>query len=166
MTKKEKTKKKAKDSMGLSGRILVIAFCIAGLVFYATTIFLVIGMLPAIVAKIADRTKEKTKSLTIGFMNFAGCFPFWYDILEKGHNIDAVLSVLSQPSSMVIIYSTALLGYLIEWGVVGFVANIAVQRGKARLVAIKKQQEELVRRWGPEVTGEKNSEMVEGSANK
>ena len=165
MAKKEK-KKKSKNSMGLSGRILVIAFCIAGLVFYATTIFLVIGMLPTIVAKLADKTKEKTKSLTVGFMNFAGCFPFWFEILQKGHNIEAVLGVLGNPTSIVIIYTTALLGYLIEWGVVGFVANIAVQRGKARLVAIKKQQEELVRRWGPEVTGERNPEMIDGVSGK
>ena len=165
MAKKEK-KKKVESSISLSGRILVIAFCIAGLVFYATTILLVIGMLPTIVAKLVDKTKEKTKSMTIGFMNFAGCFLFWYEILEKGHNIDAVLAVLSNPTSIVIIYSTAMLGYLIEWGVVGFAANIAVQRGKTRLVTIKKQQEELVRKWGPEVTGERSSELIDGVSNK
>lgn len=166
MAKKEAKKKSKKQSMGLHGRILMIAFSIGALIFHATTIFLVIGMMPTIVAKLVDKTKEKTKSLTIGFMNFAGCFPFWFEILEKGHTLDAVLSVLTSSMSMVIIYSTAVLGYLIEWGVVGFVANIAVQRGKARLVAIKKHQEELVRRWGPEVTGEKNNDIVEGVPNR
>ncbi len=146
--------KARKKKLSAKGRLLLIVFVLTAFVFNATTILLFLGMMPTIAARLVDRTPERTKVLTVGFMNFAGCFPFWFQLVQKGHTLGAVLEIMSKPLTIVIIYSTALVGYLIEWGVVGFIASIMVQKAKQRLVNIKKIQEELVKKWGPEVTGD------------
>jgi hypothetical protein len=51
-------------------------------------------------------------------------------------------------------YMSAAVGYLIEWSVTGMVVIFMTEKGKARLEEIAKRQKELVRKWGPEVTGE------------
>jgi hypothetical protein len=147
-------KKPEKKSMTVRSRVMFVFVALTAFVLYATTILLFVGMLPTIVSRFVDKTPEKTKSLTIGFMNFAGCFPFWLKMVQRGHDLQAVADVVFQPLTIVIIYASALVGYLIEWGVVGFVATIMVQKGKHRLTEIVKIQEAMVKKWGPEVTGE------------
>lgn len=148
---KKKTKKKKSSA---KSRLLLIVFVITAIVFYKISIVLVIGMLPTIVVAMVDKTSDKTKVMTIGFMNFAGCFPYCYQLFEKSHDTAAVLTLILNPTNIIIMYAAALLGYIIEWGVVGFVANIMVQKGRQRLVNIKKTQETLAKKWGSEVSGE------------
>jgi len=147
-------KAKAKKKMSLQGRVLLIVFMLTALVFYKITILLLIGMLPTIAVRLVDKTPDRTKVLTVGFMNFAGCFPYCLQIFDKAHQSANVLFVLANPLNIVIMYAAAVLGYIIEWGIVGFVATIMVQRGRQRLVDIKKTQENIVKKWGPEVTGD------------
>ncbi len=145
-------KKKANRKISIQERILLIAFFLTSLVFYKVAIVLLVGMLPTIVIRLVDKTPERTKVLTIGFMNFAGCFPYCFQLFTKGAEA-SIVPIIANPMNIVIMYSGALVGYIIEWGVVGFVASIMVQKGKQRLIDIRKTQENLVKKWGPEVTG-------------
>ena len=86
-------------------------------------------------------------------MNFAGCFPFCYQLFIK-NDATSIFTIISNPLNIVIMYASAMVGYIIECGVVGFVASLMVQKGKQRLIEIKKIQENLSKKWGPEVTGE------------
>jgi len=140
-------------SKGLSvkEKILLAIFALTAIVFNKVAILLAIGMMPTIIVQFIDRSPERTKILTIGFMNFAGCFPFCMDILLKQGDLP---TILMNPVNIIIMFGSAALGRLIEWGVVGFVAGLMVQKGRARLIDIKKTQEALVKKWGPEVTGE------------
>jgi hypothetical protein len=51
-------------------------------------------------------------------------------------------------------YSAAGIGYMIDWALSGIVATIMIQRSSGRLKAIRTRQDEMVERWGREVTGE------------
>ena len=55
--------------------------------------------------------------------------------------------------AIVVMYSAAAIGYLIDWAMTGLVSGILYDRGQKRTVTIQKKQEELVERWGKEVTG-------------
>lgn len=145
---------KKKMSMGWQARILVAILMITAVVFLPITIMLTIGMLPTIISRLIDKSPEATKVLTVGFMNFAGCFPFCYKLFQDGNKIDNSMEILSDPLTIVIMYSCAAIGYAIEWLVTSVVAGIMVQRGRKRLEAIKNHQESLVTQWGQEVTGE------------
>ncbi len=144
----------AKRKMGWQLRIVLSVGACAAVLFLPTTALFFVGMLPTIAARVIDRTPEKTKVLTVGFMNFAGVFPYWYDLLELGHKFDNAMAILSHPLTIIAMYGAALMGYVIEWSVTGFVASVMVQKGKSRLDNIKKAQETLIKQWGPEVSGE------------
>lgn len=145
---------KKKKKASAPDRILLVIFLITAVVFVPTTFMLFIGLMPTIVARLVDRTKERTKVLTVGFMNFAGCAPFWLQMVRDGHTLEVALNIMTQPSTVVVMYSAALAGYLIEWAMTGVFASLMVQKGQKRLEDIKNLQAELVKRWGVEVTGE------------
>ena len=113
-----------------------------------------IAMAPTFVAAISDRSKEKLRSFSIAFLNFAGAFPFLLDLVTTNHTIDFALKTVSQPATIVIIYASAGIGYLINWAVVGIVANIMVQKAEKRVNAIEDRKAALKEQWGPEVTGD------------
>lgn len=145
---KNESPKKAKSTL------LLCAMILTAIAVLPTTIILFIGMLPTIVARVTDGTKEKSRVLTVGFMNFAGCFPVWFQMLQAGHKFEIALTFIANPFYIIIMYGGAVVGYLIDWGLSGFVASIMVQRGHRRLEEIKKTQEEIIERWGREVSGE------------
>ena len=143
-----------RSRMGWKARILLATFIGTAVLFLPTTLLLFIGMLPTVTARILDRSREHAKVLTVGFMNFVGCFPFLYNLFETGHKLDNAIAILADPLTIVTIYSCAVAGYVLEWVVATFVAGLMIQKGRRRLETIKKIQESLVKQWGTEVTGE------------
>jgi hypothetical protein len=148
------TGRKKKKDMGWRGRIFLSFLMIAAVVFIPTTMLLFIGMLPTLVIRFIDRTPDRNRVLTVGFTNFAGCFPYWFQLVDDGHKIENAVAILSDPVTIVVMYISALAGYLIEWSLTGMIAGMVVQRGKKRLTEIEKLQKETVLRWGEEVTGD------------
>ncbi len=147
--KKDKPKSKSGQS-----KILLSAMALTAVAVLPTTVILFIGMMPTIVVRITDKSKDRSRVLTVGFMNFAACFPIWFQLVKGGHKFDVALSLVADPFNIVMMYAGALIGYLIEWSLSGFIAGMMVQRGHKRLEAIKKTQEEIIERWGREVSGE------------
>lgn len=148
-------RKKNKVKLGWRGQLLMITMIIAAVVFLPSTVLLSVGLLPTIVASIIDRTREKTRAITVGCINFTGCCPYWLDLLTvHGHTMNGTVQIITEPINIVVMYAAALLGYLIDWSMSGMVASVMIQRARQRLKNIEKEQNELVRRWGRGVTGD------------
>ncbi len=139
---------------GMKGSLLGVVALFAALIFMPTTIVLLLGMLPTMVAAIVDRSGKGTQAMTVGAMNLAGCAPFLIDLWARGHAIDLAVSLITDPRTIIVIYSAAGIGYLISWAMAGIVGTMMVKRSQSRLKEIKKRRDRLVERWGPEVTGE------------
>lgn len=139
--------------MGWRGRVLGVAALGVAIVFVPTAIMLAIGMMPTVAVALLNRFRG-AKMLTVGAMNLAGCFPFIVQLWTKGNQLDASIAIIGDPRTIIVIYSAAAIGYMIDWSVTGIVAGLMVQNGKKRQKDIKKRQEDLVKRWGMEVTGE------------
>lgn len=148
--KKQKSKKKGKS---WSSQILLVFALLTMVIFMPTTILLLFGMLPTVVAAVVDR-KGGTRAITVGSMNLAGCIPFLLDLWTSGHTAANAVSLITNPSTIVVMYAAAAIGYMIDWALSGIIATIMIQRTTARLEAIRKRQDELIERWGPEVTGD------------
>ena len=153
MVKAVKTNKKKKKKFGWRGHVILVASVALAIVFLPTSFMLAIGMLPTGVAFIIDRSQGKLKALTVGAMNLAGCLPFIMELWVQGHTFPNALTYITQPRTIIVMYFSAAIGYMIEWAVVSIVRSIMVERGKARLQEIVKLQAELEQKWGPEVSG-------------
>ena len=158
--------------MSGSTRILLIFGLLTTIVFMPTTIVVAIGMLPTIVAVFIDRSAEKTRGLTVGAMNLAGCMPFLLKLWTTHNDTNTAIMIIKDPRTMVVIYCAAGVGYLIDWAVSGLVASVMVQAGTGRRQQIARRQAEIVERWGREVSGDVPTDRhgfpteVEGSGQK
>jgi hypothetical protein len=147
-------RKKSRQKISYQAQILMIFGGITAAVFLPSSVLLCIGCLPTIVAAFIDKNRRKTRAITIGAMNVAGCTPFLFDLWQNGHGMTYALSIASEPMAIVVMYSAAVIGYMIDWSTTGIVATILYQRGLGRQESILKRQDELVERWGKEVTGD------------
>lgn len=145
--------KKRKKKKGLGLQVFFIIMLIMCVMFSAISILLVVGMIPTLVAAIIDKTEGRVRMWSVGAMNFAGCAPFILEVFKKGNEITVAMAYVLQPRTIVVMYFAAGLGYLIDWAMTGIVSSIMVQKTKARLIEIQKEQKAMVERWGVEVTG-------------
>ena len=150
MAKKKKTKK---QSIGFKFIVMMFFLAVSSILFLPTTFLMAIGMLPTVVALIIDQDPGKNKSFTIGTMNFAGCFPFLLGIWRAPDKMETAMQYLADPTTIIIMYCAALMGYFINWFVTIAISSILVQRSKARIKKIEEQKIALEERWGIAVNG-------------
>lgn len=152
MAAKRKKKKKALISWKI--QILLIFILLAALAAMPTTVMLFFGMMPTAVALFVDRTESKTRALTVGAMNAAGCSPFVLRLWSTGHSLENAFMIITDPRSIIVMYCAAGVGYLLDWTISGLVGTLMVSKATRRREMIEKRQQEMVERWGREVTGE------------
>ncbi len=162
MAKKKKTDQGAEGNgsaeNGSKKTFKIPAFGIMGtvcaLIFFPTTIVLVVGMIPTIVAYLADGSKKKSKSITVGAMNLAGCTPFLLKLWLQDHSFEMALDVIGSPRTIIVMYSMAGVGYLLDWALTGIISTMLYQKGILRREQIERRQMDLIEKWDKKVTGE------------
>lgn len=139
----------------LRGPFFLTIGCLLAMLFLPVAIVLLIGMAPTVVAAFIDKTPEKLKAVTVGFLNFAGCFPYVLTlVLHYGNTPDMAFEIVTRPLNIVIMYMAAALGYMTEFGVVRFSARFLVKSAEKKIREIEKEHARLVERWGEEVNGD------------
>jgi len=93
--------------------------------------------------------------MTVGAMNLVGTLPAALTLWEKGGRIEQAIALLLQPQTLMIAYVAAAFGWAIYFYVPPIVAGMMVRRNEKRLKDIEKRQQELVRKWGPGIAGQK-----------
>jgi DNA-binding LytR/AlgR family response regulator len=121
----------------------------------ASSIIIIGGMMPTLAANLMDKSRQKSRAISVGMMNFAGCMPFLLELWMSPapNSIDTATAIMLQPKTIVIIYSIAGAGYAIEAAITGMVATMMQQRAAIRLKEIDNQLKELVDRWNTYVDG-------------
>lgn len=161
MAKKDKKKKadkseKKKKKKGLpwSTQIMLIFGVVMAIAFMQSTVIIAVGMLPTLVAAIADRTGKGTLAITVGAMNLAGCCPFLLELWLSGHEVDMGFKMISNPTTIIVMYSAAAMGYVINWSLSGIVEVMMAKKYAIRAEQIEKRKAILKKQWGEEVTGD------------
>lgn len=149
-----RAKKKVKRNRGWQFQVLLIMGVICAILFLPTTIMLFLAMLPTIVAAVIDRTGRGTKAMTVGAMNLAGTMPFVIDLWLRENDFAHALQIITDPRTIIVIYSAAGVGYMIDWALSGIVSNMMLRKMERRKKEIEEEQQALIQRWGREVTGE------------
>ena len=162
--------KNKKQVGGWQGRGLLIMGLMTAVVFLPTTMILVIGMLPTPAAILVDKSKRKIKVVSVGAMNLAACMPFILELWSLEHTFARSFEILTDPMSILIMYAGAAVGYIIDWSLTNVISVFLYERGKTRMVAIRKAQKDLLDRWGPEVKADSplgaDGFFIEGEKNK
>ena len=138
------------------GRV-IIAWVVAPMLvfaFFPTILLMVIGMAPSIVAFIVDKRPGKLTARAIGYLNLAGCLPYAIKLWTGQNTISGVLLLVGEPSALMIMYSSAAVGWMLNFIMTPIMtAYLAVQH-EAKARSIGNRQEELIKEWGGEVQGQ------------
>lgn len=134
---------------------LTFVSLVAAVLFMPSTMILMAGMMPTIAANVIDKSRQKSRAISVGMMNLAGCMPFLLELWmgASPNSIDAAMGIIVQPKTIIIIYTIAAAGYAIEAAITGMVATVMQQRAHARLKDIDRDLKELVNRWEDYVDG-------------
>jgi len=126
-----------------------------------TTLLLLAGLIPTVVAFIIDRDPDKSAPLTVGAMNFCGIMPFCIKLWQGGHTIDLTLRLLSQPGNWLVMYGAAAFGWLLYYGIPPLVVNAMVMREQQKIRELEQARAALVADWGPEIAGSSDEAEAE-----
>ncbi|MDH5748581.1 MAG: hypothetical protein OEY85_04645 [Rhodospirillales bacterium] len=111
-----------------------------------------VGMLPSIVAYIVDNSKEKYAALSVSSMNFCGVFPALYNIWTGSHSFDGAISTLSDPFTLMIMYSAAGFGWLFFMSIPTIVSTFLTVMAQHRISHLRGIQKHIIAEWGEEVS--------------
>lgn len=138
------------------GRV-IIAWVVAPLVciaFFPTILLLLIGMAPSIVAYIVDKRPRKITTRSIGYLNFAGCLYYALKLWMEQNTITGVLELVSEPSTLMIMYSSAAVGWMLNFIMVPIMSAFLAVQHEAKIRSISRRQEDLIKEWGSVVKGQ------------
>ena len=160
MAKKKKTNKKKnkpnkKSKLSFRVLFLLLIFMIFALLYMPMAILFFVGMLPTLVVYFTDRVPGKNKTFTIGAMNFAGCFYYMLSMWSTPKPMQLAVDYLSDPMTIVIIYSAAVVGYIVDSVATLSVASILRQKSQVRLQKLESNKKKLEKRWGEKVNGDR-----------
>ena len=146
---------------GIARGRAIVAWVVAPLVciaFFPTILLLLIGMAPSIVAYIVDKRPRKVTARSIGYLNFAGCL--YYALkLWTGHNtLSGVLELVSEPSALMIMYSSAAVGWMLNFIMVPIMSAFLAVQYDAKTRSISQRQKNLIKEWGTVVKGQHTQE--------
>lgn len=140
--------------MPFSVRVSIFCLMVTAVLFFPTTVLFCGCMLPAFVAALVDNKPDRTAGMTVAGMNIAGTVPALLDLWQMGGRIDHAIALLLQPQTLLLAYAAAVCGWMIYFQVPGVVSGVLVKRGQKRLADIDRRQQELARKWGPQIAAE------------
>lgn len=132
--------------------LLLVAMVPLGLIMLPTTLILLIGMIPTLVAFVADRHPEKYAAITVGGPNFCGVMPSLLALWTQGHHVQTALHQLSDPFKLLLIFGLSAVGWVIYYSVPPFISMFISKRNEATIRDMRDLQKALVDEYGEEVS--------------
>lgn len=141
----------------IDGRMwaVIAVFVVVMLLVFAapTLIVLGVGMLPAIVAGVVDKSDERYATYSVLSLNFCGVFPFIFGMWVDEHTFIAALETVTSPYAMAVMYAAAALGWLLYLSVPPVIAQFLSVLAQRRVNSLRDKQREMMEEWGVETAG-------------
>ncbi|MGB0671029.1 MAG: acyl-CoA synthetase [Rhodospirillales bacterium] len=118
-----------------------------------TVVLLGIGLAPAMVAFIIDRSDQKYATFCVGGLNFCGVFPYLFDLWFGIHSIETALNIALNPFTLAVMYGSAAFGWMIYMAIPPVVSTFLTVMSQQRLQRLRARQRKLIEEWGEEVAG-------------
>lgn len=120
-------------------------------VFKTTTIFIIIGMMPSIVAYYGDTSKTRLYFRALAAANLAGVIPFAGDMMTRGNSLSGFISVSTQPMTWLTVFGSAIFGSLLMVTCPMLARYFLDLTQQNRIITIEQKQKRIVEEWGEEV---------------
>ena len=133
--------------------ILLSVLTVLPLISLSTCVLVLVGMLPTIVALIADRSPNRHAATAVGGLNLAGLAPFLLHLWFDAPGMTGAISVLTDAFSMTTMYAAAAAGWLLFLGVPALFRVIDAAAEEQRIERMLSRQRDLRDEWGSDVVG-------------
>lgn len=160
---KNETPKKGGFSVG--GIIVGVTMAVLAVAMLPTTIILVIGMVPTIVAYFVDTSKERSLGPTVFYLNFAGVLPVLLKLWKQQPNINTAIELLTDPFMLLMMLAPAGFGWILFSYVPIFVSALIRRHAEMRMQTLEDDKQKLIEQWGPEVAGTSVKQVEEPKVN-
>lgn len=150
----EDKKPAVRRKMKLKNKILLYVISLLLIGFLRTGfLFVIIGLLPSIVAYFMDVTSNRHNFKTVFACNLTGMLPYLGTMLQNGPASQAVLqSVMGDMNAWLIIYGAAMMGMLLVKICPQIAQFLIVGIAHTQIGHIEHVQKKIENEWGEEVT--------------
>ncbi len=126
-----------------------------GVMIFALPSFLLFGvaMLPTLGAYTIDSHASMCLTRSVGFLNFAGTWPFLLQLWTGSNSLLQSTKILTDPYAWLLIYSAAALGWLFYLGFPTLSLALQGHAAEQQAERLRNAQQKLEDEWGPEVMG-------------
>lgn len=152
--KKGKQSKQPKKKGTLSYKILGFLLLVLALLLLPTSMLLVAGMMPSLVAYFTDPDRRKTSAISVGTVNLCGVLPFELTLWQGANSAEQAGQILRHLETWIIMYGAAAVGSVIYYAVPPVIGGFIALQSAARVSELERRQTALREAWGDEVAGE------------
>lgn len=116
-----------------------------------TYLFIVVAILPSIVAYFIEQASFRRPFRTVFTCNIAGLLPFLVDLVSQGNSPARLMNLMGSLDTWLVIYGASGLGCLLII-TAPLVTTFFIDIARASFVDdVQKRQDKLEEEWGPEV---------------
>ena len=108
-------------------------------------------MMPTIFAWIIDKSEKKYAMFSILGMNLSGLLPYLMDIWFKDHTTEAAINVLSNIFDLIIIYGSAIFGWIMFISLPPVIITFLMAISDRRIALLEGNQKKLTEEWGEDI---------------
>lgn len=144
---------KRKGTQGANFYIFLICLAAIGgaLVSVYAVVIVLFGLLPAMIAMIVDQDARKYISKIVFLYNIMGIIPFVYKIYRSSSSNNAAIEIIIDPSTWMMIFAAAGLGWIIYWAVPQFAVLLRNFVINVQIAKLESELASLTEEWGDEV---------------
>lgn len=144
--------------MPILNQFILTGFCLVLFVIgLPTALMLTIALLPTFCAFLVAHSQGYYSAISIGALNIAGTWPFLLKLWKTGHTASNAITIILDPTAWLIIYGAATAGWVLCMWFPILVSSFMSMFSAHRLKELKRQQNQLVEEWGPEVAKNKTA---------
>ncbi len=134
-----------------------VLFVLSSAFLLPTFVFIFIAMLPTLVAIIKGNALNRFEWVCIMGMNMTGMLPYLFELWLGVHDMIAVMDMLLDVSTIIVIYGCAAIGWLFYVFIPPIIVGIVSITDQHKVKILKKKQDVLTKRWGEEIVDEKDN---------
>jgi hypothetical protein len=131
--------------------LIIISLVMMGLL-RTGFVFVIIGLLPSIVAYYMDVTAGRYSFKSIFACNLSGMLPYIGTLLEHGPSSAALQAIMGNAHTWIIIYGSAIMGWILVKICPMIAQFLIVGMSHTHASHIEHVQKKIEGEWGPEVT--------------